>query len=386
MLGAAAAVVRAGCGTQPVAAVSNDALPFKEAIVVATDALVQQTQTMSGFLAKVDAKLNKRAVVLDPTLDAGTGEQTAATQLLDRTVAEHIARNFDHIEVIPFQSANLSKAQYLLTGTLARSQGAYRLNLALVDAKGGAVVAQSSALARADGVDMRPLAYYRDSPVMVKDKVVEGYVRTSRTAPGQKADAAYLERIATAAVVNDATILYNAQRYQEALGQYRSALAMPAGDQIRVLNGIYLSTVKLGQMAEAEEAFGRLAAYGIANNNLGVKFLFNPGSTDFWADPKVTSAYGMWLRQISRQGGIAKVCMDIVGHTSKTGPEAVNDSLSLKRALYIKQRLSAESLEVANRTRPQGMGSRQNIVGSGTDDVEDALDRRVEFTIVECAR
>ena len=35
-------------------------------------------------------------------------------------------------------------------------------------------------------------------------------------------------------------------------------------------------------------------------------------------------------------------------------------------------------------TKPVGMGFRQNIVGSGTDDVVDALDRRVEFKIVPC--
>ncbi|MEO7548587.1 MAG: M1 family aminopeptidase, partial [Ramlibacter sp.] len=222
--------------------------------------------------------------------------------------------------------------------------------------------------------------------VTCRRKVVDGYVRTSAMPPGDKADATYLERIATAAAINDATILYNAARYREALGAYRSAVATPAGEQIRVLNGIYLSAAKLGQTAEAEEAFGRLVAYGIASNSLGVKFLFNPGSTDFWSDPKVTSAYGMWLRQIARQSGNAKVCMDIVGHTSKTGPESVNDALSLKRALYIKQRLASESAEVGGRTRPQGMGSRQNLVGSGSDDVVDALDRRVEFAIQECAR
>jgi len=233
---------------------------------------------------------------------------------------------------------------------------------------------------------MSPLPYYRDSPVLVKDKVIDGYVRTSGTAPGQKADATYLERIATAAAINDATILYNAARYREALGAYRSAVATPAGEQIRVLNGIYLSAAKLGQTAESEEAFGRLVAYGIAYNSLGVKFLFNPGSTDFWSDPKVTSAYGMWLRQIARQTGSVKVCLDVVGHTSKTGPESVNDTLSLKRALYIKQRLASESAEVGSRTRAQGMGSRQNLVGSGSDDVVDALDRRVEFAIQECAR
>ena len=381
---ALAAVALAGCVTQPVAAVNNDALPFDQAIVVATDSLVQQTQSRPGFLAKVDAKLNKRAVVLDPTLDAGTGQQTAATQQLDGAIAERMTRNFEQLEVLPFRAANLSKAQYLLIGTMARAQGAYRLNLALVDLKSGAVVAESSALARGDGVDMSPLPYYRDSPVLIKDKVIEGYVRTSATPPGQKADATYLERIATATVINDATILYNAARYQEALGQYRSALATPAGEQIRVLNGIYLSNFKLGQMAEAEQAFGRVVSFGIAYNQLGVKFLFNPGGTEFWSDPKVSGAYGMWLRQIAKEGASAKVCMDIVGHTSKTGPEAVNDALSLKRAAYIKQRLAAESGGLANRTRPQGMGFKQNIVGTGSDDAVDALDRRVEFKIVQC--
>ncbi|WP_218511849.1 OmpA family protein [Variovorax sp. dw_308] len=386
-LGAAAAfLLLQGCGT-PTATVSNNALPFEEAIAVATDGLVQQTRRIAGMpamLAKVEAKVNKHAVVLDPTLDAGSGQQTAATQQLDRAVTERMTKNFEQIEVLPFRAANLAKAEYLLTGTLVRVQAAYRLNLALVDIKGGTVVAQSSALARQDTVDMKPLPYYRDSPVVIKDPVIDGYVRTSALTPGQKADRTYLDRISTATVINDATNLYNAAQYQEALGQYRSALATPAGEQIRVLNGIYLSYIKLGQMQEAEAAFGRVVAFGIAYNQLGVKFLFNPGSTEFWSDPNISSAYGMWLRQIARESGAAKVCMNIVGHTSKTGSEQTNDALSLKRATYIKQRLTSESPEVGSRTRPQGMGYKENIVGSGTDDLVDAPDRRVEFKIRDC--
>jgi hypothetical protein len=374
----------AGCVTQPTAAVDNNRLPFDEAIAVATDALVAQTQTLPGFLAKMEAKVNKRPVVLDPTLDAGTGQQTAATQKLDRVATERMVRKFEQIEVLPFRAANLAKAQYLLTGTLTRQQQSFRIALALTDLKSGNVVAQSSAVARGDGVDMSPLAYYRDSPVLVKDKVIEGYVRTSAARPGEKADPLYLERIATATVITEATALYNAEKYQEALGQYRSALATPAGEQMRVLTGIYLSNVKLGRTAEAEQAFGRVVALGIAYNELGVKFLFNPGTTDFWSDSKVSGAYGMWLRQIAKEGTAAKVCMDVVGHTSKTGSEAVNDALSLRRAAYVKQRLGGESAELANRTKPVGMGWRQNIVGSGSDDAVDALDRRVEFRIVKC--
>lgn len=374
-LALASTVLITGCAAPPtpVARVDTEKRPLADAIRVATEGLLQQVPPIR----------ERRVAVLDPTLDAGTGQQTNATLLLDKALADQVARG-GAFDVLPFEATSLAKASHLLTGTLQRAQGGYGVNLALTDLKAGTVVAQSSAVARPEGVDMRPLAYYRDSPVVVKDKVIDGYVRTASSPPGQKADANYLQRIAAATVINDATMLYNAARYREALGEYRSALSMPAGDQIRALNGLYLSHVKLGQMAEAEEAFGRLVSYAIAANSLGVKFLFNPGSVDFWSDPKVTSAYGMWLRQIAQQTSAAKVCMDVIGHSSATGTEAVNDALSLRRAASIKRRLGAEMPEVLSRLRTQGMGAKQNIVGTGSDDVVDALDRRVEFAIIDC--
>ena len=179
-------------------------------------------------------------------------------------------------------------------------------------------------------------------------------------------------------------VSYNAERYEEALGQYRSALATPAGEQMRVLNGIYLATSKLNRPAEAEAAFGRVVAFGIAARQIGVKFLFNPNGTDFWSDSKISGPYAMWLRQIARESAAAKACMEVVGHTSKTGTEAYNDALSLRRASAIRQRLVGEAAELGPRMKPQGMGFRQNLVGSGSDDAVDALDRRVEFKIVDC--
>jgi len=373
---ALAALALAGCATPP----APQAQPFAQAIDSAADALVREAQG-PAFLAQ----LSTRTVVLDPSLDAATGQQTAATQQLDRAISERVGRPDSKITVLPFQSASLSKAQSLLVGTLARAPEGWKIDLAMVDLKDGKVLGQASALSTSAGVDMTPLPYYRDSPVMVMDKVTAGYVQSARTPRGQPADPAYLERIASATVINEATALYDSARYREAMGQYRSALAMPQGEQIRALTGVYLSAVRLGQTAEAEQAFARLVAFGMASGNLGMKFLFSPGSTDFWPDPKISGAYGMWLRQLARQSSGAKVCMDIVGHTSRTGTEVANDALSLKRALYIRQRLGSEAPELMRRTQAQGMGARQNIVGSGTDDVVDAPDRRVEFSIVDCA-
>jgi outer membrane protein OmpA-like peptidoglycan-associated protein len=153
---------------------------------------------------------------------------------------------------------------------------------------------------------------------------------------------------------------------------------------LRTLNGIYLANTKLGRVAEAEAAFGNIVAYGFRSNQLDVKFLFNPGSTVFWSDPRVSSAYGMWLRQIAKEGNAAKVCMNIVGHTSRTGSEGANEALSLQRANAIQQRLAAEVGTLGTRVKTTGMGFRENIIGSGSDNAVDALDRRVEFKIVSC--
>jgi len=312
---------------------------FEKAASDATDALLAQTGRLPAFLARVEGLLSKpdpkaprRTIVLDPMLDTITGQQTETTALFERRVTQRIGNNYPQFEFLPFQSTNLTRAQYLLTGTMARVPGpigktAVRLSLALTDLKSGLVVAQASALSREDNLDSTPSAYYKDSPVLIKDKVVEGYAKTTITAPGQRADPYYMERIAAASVISEATSLYNAEKYQDALGQYRTALSTPQGEQLRVQSGIYLSNVKLGRVAEAEQAFGRIVALGIAYNELGVKFLFNPGSVDFWSDPKISGSYGMWLRQIAREVVNAKSCMAILGHTSHSGPAPINDAL-----------------------------------------------------------
>jgi len=378
------ALLLAGCATKPPAS-SRTELPFDQAVAQATDGLMVQTQKMQSFLTRMGGK---SGVVLDPMIDAGSGQQTAATQLLQDRVTERLAKQ-DSIQVVPFQRANLDKARYLLTGTMTRlavdqPRGPMEINLALTELASGNVIAQSSAVTRDEGLDHTPLLYYRDTPVPTKDRVVEGYVRTSATAPGQKADAYYLQRLAVAPLIKDATSAYNAERYQDALAGYSAAGDSAIGEQLRVLNGIYLSSAKLGKTAEAEQAFGKLVAYGIANQQLGVKFLFNPNSTGFWSEQKISGPYPMWLREIAKASAGANVCMDIIGHTSHTGSVAYNDTLSLQRAKFIQQRLVGEAAVLGTRTVPSGKGFRENIIGSGTDDSVDALDRRVEFKIVDC--
>lgn len=386
-LGAAVlALGLAGCAAPPPTS-SRSELPFEQAVESATDNLMRQTRKTPGLLPRAS---ERRGVVIDPMIDAGSAQQTAATQRLQERVVARMTGPGGALEVLPFQADNLERARWLLTGTLARvavgqPQSPLQIDLALTDLGTGTVAAQASAVARDEGLDHTPLPYYQDTPVPTRDLVVESYARTTATAPGQRADPYHLQRLAVAPAIQQATTLYNAERYQDALAQYRSAAGDPAaGEQLRVLNGIYLSSSKLGRTQEAEQAFGRLVAYGIANRQLGVKFLFNPGGTAFWSEPKISAPYTMWLREIAKASAGARVCLEIVGHTSHTGPAAYNDALSMQRARHVRQRLVGESPALRDRTTTDGRGFRENIIGSGTDDAADALDRRVEFKIVGC--
>jgi outer membrane protein OmpA-like peptidoglycan-associated protein len=390
-----ALMIIAGCAAPPppppapppAATADTSERSFDEAVQVATDGLMSQLRARSDPSVKTDTK---RGIVIDPMVDALSGQQTVATRLLEQRVGERLQSN-PQLEVLPFQVASLTKAQYLVTGTMTRiaseQTGARRvlqIDLAATDLKTGRVVAQASSRARDETLDTNPTPYYRDSPVVVKDKVIDGYIATSKTAPGQPADPVYFERVSTATIISEATTAYDTQNYEDALTLYRNAETTASGEQLRVLNGIYLASWKLGRTAEAEEAFGKVVAFGLSNNNLGVKFLFNPNSTDFWADPQVSGPYGFWLRQIAKQAAATKVCMNVIGHTSRTGTAQYNERLSVRRATYIKQRLDKEAPELARRTHATGVGFRENLVGTGTDDARDALDRRVEFKITDC--
>jgi outer membrane protein OmpA-like peptidoglycan-associated protein len=401
-----AALVAAGCAQPGVTAASRADAPFDEAIDTAVDNLFEQQKTIKlpeflarteqkeikvpEFLARLESKVvAKRTIALDPVLEAGSGNQTAATQAADARIAERVAAKYPNIEIVPFDPLNLARAQYVLTGTMSRTGkpelgGGYQIDLALSDLKTRAVAAQASARARPQGIDTTPTVYYRDSPVLLQDGTVERAVATSRTPPGQPAAPGYLENMPAGTLLAEATNAYNADRIEQALSLYTQALSATGGDQIRVHNGIYLSNWRLGRVAEAEQAFGRVVASGLASRNLGVKFLFKANSTDFWPDQKVSNAYDFWLRQIAKQAASSKTCLQVVGHTSRTGSEQYNDQLSQRRALYIKQRLETESPELAARTRATGMGFRENLIGTGTDDMRDALDRRVEFKIDAC--
>ena len=367
-------------------------MPFNDAVLFAANNLFRGAKLETATTVRSGA--TRLPLVIDPLVDGVSGYQSVATESMEAKITELVKSTYSNFDIQPFTTASLARAPLLFIGTFTavNADGSnkpgrdwHRVCLALVDLRSGTIISKGFARAAMEGVDLTPTAFFLDSPAWAPDPSVQGYVRTCQgTKAGDPINPAYWDRIMAAALINDAILAYNKGYAEEALDLYKGVLRQPGGDQLRVYNGIYLAASKLGRKDEAALAFNKIIDFGLAQNQLGVKFLFRPGSTLFVPEPQISGAYHAWLAQIGQRASLRTACLDISGHTSKTGAEPLNERLSLIRAQYIKQRLDAAAPALAKRTAAEGKGSSENISGLGTDDVRDALDRRVVFKVRDC--
>jgi outer membrane protein OmpA-like peptidoglycan-associated protein len=344
--------------------------------------------------AKLDASPEKLTLVIDPLIDGVTGAQSVATHLEEQRVIELVKSSYPRFQVTHFSSDSAAKSPIVLIGTFtainnagaaAGPRDAYRICLALADLKSKTIISKGVSRALPDGIDPTPVSFFADSPVFSKDASIDAYVKSCQGSKvGDNIDQTYADRIVVASLVSDGIEAYEARHYRDALDLYQSALKTPGGEQLRVLNGIYLANYKLHRMKPAMEAFGKVVDYGLKSDRLAVKFLFKPGSTQFATDRNIRAPYDAWLDKIAERAAAKQSCLEIVGHSSATGLPAINDRLSGLRADYVKDRLEDDQHSLRGRLVSTGKGSREMIVGTGKDDASDALDRRVEFKTAKC--
>jgi PBP1b-binding outer membrane lipoprotein LpoB len=392
-----AVLLLGGCGgyaipapTKPVAAIPPPAaapapppmVTFDQAVLNAGNA-VFRTATASG---------EKRILVIDPLVNGVTGEQSTSTRALGDRLADLARQGYPQFDVQPFTADSVGSAPVVVVGTFTPvnaqfkptgAREAYRFCLRLADLKSGKIIAQSVARVMPGDVNGTPTPFFADSPAWSSDANIKSYIDTCQTTKiGDPIPPAYIDGIITAAIINQATEAYDAGDYQKALQLYTSARATPAGDQLRIYSGLYLTNVKLGYTDNAVTAFHDIVDYGIRHNRLGVKLLFRPGTTAFVDAQPFNGAYDMWLSQIADEGAKSAVCLQVTGHTSASGSAALNDRLSALRAEYVMGRLEQTTPVLHGRIVAVGAGAKANLIGTGTDDASDMLDRRVEFEVI----
>ncbi len=372
----------------PADMVAPDPVNFEDAVKRAGAQLFESARAEIGD--------EPRPVVIDPLIDANTGAQTVSTAKMGQQL-EGILKQQKKAgwSIKPLTRETLAAGPLLLIGTLTpvtversvdKQPDAFRIWLTLIDLRTNRVVAKQLDRATVGSVNAEPLPFYRDSPTWHKDKTVLGYINSCQkdTRIGDPAQDDYLARLPAAAVINEAMMAYNQGKVPAANKLYREAQGIADAGDLRVLNGLYLTSWQLGQRDEAKDAFGKLVASGLEAKRLPMKLLFKAGGTSFNETGDLATQYQLWLATMASEAGKVPACVRVVGHTSRTGSASVNEKLSKRRAEAVARLLEDRNRSLSTRLSVAGVGSREALVGLGTDDQRDALDRRVEFRVVDC--
>jgi outer membrane protein OmpA-like peptidoglycan-associated protein len=387
---ASGAAPKAGASaSKPIAAdlVAPDPVRFEQSVARAGDDLMRDARALLGN--------EPRAVVIDPLIDANTGGQTVSTAQMGTQLQGIVKTRYPGWSVQPLTRAQLANKPLLLIGTLTpvhtkravdTTPDAFRVWLTLIDLRTGKVVAKKLDRATVDSVNPEPLRFYRDSPSWHKDKTVSGYINSCQinTNIGDPADPDYLARLPAAAVVNEAIMAYDEGKVPQAQKLYLEAQQLGDPGDLRVLNGLYITHWQLGQKDAARLTFDKIVASGLESKRLPLKLLFQPGKTAFNATGDLAQQYQFWLTSVAQETGKVASCVRVVGHTSRTGSARVNEALSRQRAEVVSQWVEQRNRSLSSKLSVAGVGSREALVGLGTDDMRDALDRRVEFRVVDC--
>ena len=372
------------CTTQPVKP-QKQLLPFDTAIQKLAQELFSQIESDRPLLFK------KANILFDPFIDANSGEVIRVSQSIAKQIKTEKDINFTPFELKDIMPEYLATADYIINGIISlepydisEETKHYHISASAFSMDTGKIVAHSEVWIKEVDLDYTPVSLYQDSPMYLKDAQFKGLVKTARSQVGEKVDMRYYELLEVNALLLQASQAYDNQEYEKAFKLFNQIAEHEAGQVMKTYAGLYQVARKLNDMQAAEIAFGKMFALGVENDNLSVKFLFSVNKTNFVKNKAVRNQYKIWLRQIGQFFSTHKHCLQIKGHSSRSGAEQYNDNLSLERAEKIQNLLKQHFAGITKKSKAMGIGFRENIIGTGTDDARDAVDRRVEFAIIDC--
>lgn len=359
-------------------------MSFDEAVEALAENLFQQAYNEGAMLPIIDYKF-----AVDPFASKETGEVIEASKDITRIFTKTALKVSPKFIVEELNVKNENTSNYLIVGKIqhettssgGKSGKRYRIYASIIDKSTNTVVANASIWISDARIKSSAVGIYKDSPMYILDANTDVFMKLTQAVKGTKVSSGYLQLLHEKAVLIEVDKLIDANKMQEA---YSLLKPLNVGDSLKYYTALYMVARDLGKNAESEAAFGKMVDIGIAQKNMSLKFLFSVDSTEFPKNPETRKRYALWLRLIAK--GIEKnnMCMKIIGHTSRTGTEQYNMTLSKDRAAAVQKIMLTDFSGIAKRTKASGRGFQDNVSGIGTDDARDAIDRRVEFAIVDC--
>lgn len=330
-------------------------------------------------------------VMLIPFADADSGQVPEISRRIETIFFETGSAKFKRLKLARLTYQNIASADYIISGIIGLK--AYPPKGGKSTTKHYQITTEARRRATADRVgqgstwiadqdlNYTPTAIFRDSPLYLKGSRLSPPGKRPDTPPPQYTEVT----LETMAIQIEGRMAYENGDYEAARKLFNLAAKRRDGQDLGIYAGLYLANYKLGRHAEADAAFRKVVAISVEKHRyLTVKYLFGVDSLDFVDRSGLKERYDAWIRHIGEYFQDTQHCLLIVGHASRTGTVAYNQQLSLARAEAIRERLAHTFPAVYTRTTVEGRGFNQNIVGIGTDDERDELDRRVELFIVDC--
>jgi outer membrane protein OmpA-like peptidoglycan-associated protein len=366
-------------------------LAFEPAIDQLSHGLMNKLQQRRGFFS------GKQRIVFNPFLDVDNGQVLQVSLQIEHLFFQQVRDQFKNFTISRLTPANLKEADYIVNGLIkyqanrfqtdkeSAQKKYYRISASIIDLKTKTIVTQGIAWVVSSGLDYNPTPSYEDNPMYVKGKMLQ-YIENAVESPiGTQVDTDYYVFIETKALLVEAQTAYDNGNYGMARQLFEKILDRPGGEIIEVYGGLYTTYFKLGDLVAAEENFGKMVEVGVAEKNLPIKLLFQSNLTEFLEIPTLRQQYEIWLRQISLYlKSHSNKCVYITGHTSIYGVYDYNKRLSKYRAEKIQEIMSQTFAGINQRAETIGKGPDEVIVGTTPDSAENAIDRRVEFKIVDC--
>ena len=363
-------------------------LSFNEVISTLTNNLLLQVRADRSLSGPKEAP----RVMLIPFIDADSREVPEVSREIEKRIIEEGKRIFKEFHFARLSSKNISHADYIINGTIrpdtyvskdtGKAQKYYRIYGEVMRTADKKIIGKSNLSISDISLSYRPTTIYRESPLYLKGSRLTKPERIERQARMEGLLGFSLE---TMAVLIEGRTAYENGDYEKAAELFSLAAERKDGQDLDTYAGLYLANYKLGRFEKAEKAFARVVSISVEKYRfLTVKYLFDVDSLEYLQDKNLKERYDVWIRNIGKYFHNTHYCLKIVGHASRTGSKAYNDRLSLERAKSIQKQLYPSFPEVFQRSEVIGKGFSNNIVGTGTDDERDALDRRVELFIVDC--
>jgi outer membrane protein OmpA-like peptidoglycan-associated protein len=380
MLASAILATVASCATQPIAVSGERYQNPRKASRGVANSLSSEFEKINAF------SRSPSAILIGPTVTLASGEITKSGRELQTFLLLDLKAMLGNISVDRLGGENDIASANIITGHVVYEKPAQSAPeeawflVTLNIAKGsGNIVGEVAFRINARQFDPTPSRFFQNSPIFQHGVAYATSSSTNLSGASRKIS----PNIEINARIDRGVIAYEAGQFADSEKIFRE-VAVRDTENMAALSGIYQSAIALGKKAEAEQALDQLIDAGIRRGNLSFKFLFRVRSAEFRDDIEISSQYSQWINRAAHRLAKSNLCLSVEGHSSLTGSAEFNKDLSFKRAERVTQHLIRANPQLKSRIKGVGYGFAKNIVGSGTDDAKDAIDRRVEFRLHQC--